>query len=454
MSLLSRLRNNPFVLPLVVVTALLMLAVNETSYWRSREALSTMNSVVTSRYMVQRLLGLIIDAETGQRGYLLTGRTEYLEPYRNALEAINSHQAQLKTLYEHEPRLQADLERMRPLIERRLSMFAEAIAMSETGDRQRALELEMTNLGKEQTDQIRAMAETMLSAETSRGARAFDGMLNTLQAARVGVAVMLVISFVVLVLYLRQALRLQAQQRAARAAIEDERNRLEREVMLRTKQLTELTRHLQSAREDERGKLSRELHDELGALLTAAKLDVARIKARVVAAAPDSAERLQHLAETLNSGIALKRRIIEDLRPSALSNLGLVTALENLLREFGERCPAQIRASLDPVSLSPSAELTVYRLVQESLTNIAKYANAKTIDISVSSRDDKVLVSVVDDGQGFEPQTTRTDAHGLLGMRYRVEGEGGSLSLASAPGRGTRVEATLPLHGPPPSDPA
>ena len=108
-------------------------------------------------------------------------------------------------------------------------------------------------------------------------------------------------------------------------------------------QLKELAQHLQTIREDERSHLARELHDELGALLTAAKLDVARLKSRLASTGTaDAAERLAHLNETLNGGIALKRRIIEDLRPSSLSNLGLVAALEIQLREFAARSEIKV----------------------------------------------------------------------------------------------------------------
>ena len=120
---------------------------------------------------------------------------------------------------------------------------------------------------------------------------------------------------------------------------------LEQEVAARTAQLTELAQHLQTVREDERSRLARELHDELGALLTAAKLDVARLKSRLGAsAAPRLAERLAHLNDALNGGIALKRSIIEDLRPSSLSNLGLVAALEILAARVRRRA-ARSRSS-------------------------------------------------------------------------------------------------------------
>ncbi len=103
--------------------------------------------------------------------------------------------------------------------------------------------------------------------------------------------------------------------------LQAERERLEREVLRRTAELTELAQHLQTAREDERARLARDLHDELGALLTAAKLDVARIRPKLQQAMPEVLPRIAHLVETLNAGIALKRRIIEDLRPSTLDQL-------------------------------------------------------------------------------------------------------------------------------------
>lgn len=238
-----------------------------------------------------------------------------------------------------------------------------------------------------------------------------------------------------LYLYMRQTGRLQR-----------ERDRLELEVDRRTAQLTELAQHLQSAREDERGRLARELHDELGALLTAAKLDAARIRARLTPPPPEIDERLTHLSETLNSGIALKRRIIEDLRPSTLTNFGLVTALEILCREFGERTQLDVRCHFEPLSLGPSADLTTYRLVQEALTNIAKYASARRVDVTLAEIGAWASISVADDGVGFDAnQRQVSSAHGLIGMRYRVEAAGGTLSVYSTPGRGTAIVGRLPM---------
>jgi signal transduction histidine kinase len=197
-------------------------------------------------------------------------------------------------------------------------------------------------------------------------------------------------------------------------------------------------------REDERGYLARELHDELGALLTAAKLDVARLKSKIDHQAPDIAERLRHLNETLNSGIALKRRIIEDLRPSSLSNLGLTAALEILTREHAEGAGIEVETNLEAVQLPEATQLTVYRLVQEALTNISKYAKAKKVLVTVHSYPTHVAVQVRDDGAGFDPAAVRPASHGLAGMRHRVEAAGGRLTITSRPGNGTLVSAVLP----------
>jgi signal transduction histidine kinase len=191
-------------------------------------------------------------------------------------------------------------------------------------------------------------------------------------------------------------------------------------VLQRTNALTDLAEHLQTARDDERARLARDLHDELGALLTAAKLDVARMRPKLQQSAPELLPRLTHLTEFLNSGIALKRRIIEDLRPSTLSSLGLCPALEILCTEFAEGSGLVVEVDLQPVRLEPGAELTVFRLVQEALTNITKYAQASRVHVRLKVDDDQAWISVTDDGVGFDPHQIVRSSHGLLGMRYRV----------------------------------
>ena len=327
----------------------------------------------------------------------------------------------------------------------KLSELAETMKLHDDGREDAWRSLMLSNIGKEQMDTVRSMSQQLLDHETSRVLIDRKSLSQTLLLNRIGATAMAALSLLALYMYLRQTTALVRAREEQRRLVQVERDILEGEVLVRTDQLTDLARHLQSVREDERHRLARELHDELGALLTAAKLDVARLKSRLGATVtPEVAERLQHLSDGLNSGIALKRRIIEDLRPSSLSNLGLVAALDILLREWGQRGEVVVDAEFETVQLRPAGELTVYRLVQEALTNITKYAKATAVEVRLSSVDGQVHVSVRDNGVGFDMAAPRSSAHGLLGMRYRLETEGGQMVMSSAPGKGTLIRAELP----------
>lgn len=293
----------------------------------------------------------------------------------------------------------------------------------------------------EALDAIGASLLARQSASVTQGRRE---LFTSLRINRAGVALLSVVGLLAGWMALRQAAVGERRQREAKVRIRAERDALEIDVARRTDQLTQLARHLQTVREDERGRLARDLHDELGALLTSAKLDAARIRSRLGGQAPDALERLAHLVATLDQVIALKRRIAEDLRPSALVHLGLMATLEILAREFRARSGLAVHCDLQPVALSADAELTMYRLVQESINNLTKHAHAAQVWLQMRPRDGGVEVSVRDDGVGFDTGALPITSHGLLGMRFRVEAEGGTLALASSPGTGTRVTAWLP----------
>jgi len=446
LNILLRIKRSPFVFPLAALAAIALMFISETAYWQSTRSIGQLGTMVTARNHLMNLSRRVVDAESGQRGYLLTGRKEYLEPYRDAFDDIDTALKWLAAYYAAEPKqAQAQaMKKLETLVLRKLSELDATMRLYDEGKTEAWQGLLLTDIGKEQMDAIRGASEQLLAEETRKEAAGRKEVYDTLLLNRIGVAAMSAISLLALAMYLRQTAALDAHRHERQQMIEAERDQLEKVVERRTAQLRELAQHLQTAREDERSRLARELHDELGALLTAAKLDAARIKSRLAGASPEAAERLTHLNEILNDGIALKRRIIEDLRPSSLSNLGLLAALEIQAREFAERTGIQVECCLEPVSLRPAAELTVYRLVQEAFTNIAKHAQARRVEVALAERDGKAEISVRDDGVGFDPSVRRASTHGLLGMRYRVEAEGGRFMLESAPGQGTRIRATLP----------
>jgi signal transduction histidine kinase len=441
---LTRLRASPFAFPLAALAAVALLFISEASYREASRTFDGLGVQGQARTTMQVLMRGLLDAETGERGYLLTNRREYLEPYTEGKERATDALGWLDNHYRNDPPNAALMKQLDTALKARLDELQATIALAAAGRSNEARARVLSDAGKQQTDGVRALARQLVEMETARIVLDRTRLTQTLRLNRLGVGIMTALSLLALYMYLRQRRATVRQREEQQGIVQMERDQLEKEVLQRTSQLTELARHLQSAREDERSRLARELHDELGGLLTGAKLDVARLKSRLGAPSPDAVERLQHLVEGLNNGIALKRRIIEDLRPSSLSNLGLAAALDILVREWSDRTEIPVDSSLEPVQLRAAGELTVYRLVQEALNNTAKYARATLVQVSVSTTNGEARVLVRDNGVGFETTANSARAHGLLGMRYRLEAEGGRLTVTSKPGEGTSIEAHLP----------
>jgi signal transduction histidine kinase len=431
-------------LALALLAALVLIGINEAGYSRSNGALQQIEQYTGTRNTVNKLLQHVLDAETGSRGYLLTGDPRYLEPYNAALAEITANLDDLAKAYPANTPEAGMLVQLTRNVQRKLAEMDLSVRMRKQGNEEAWKFVLLTDVGKEHMDAIRDQAGRLSDSATARMVDAQHQVEHTLGLARGGIAIVTLAALLAFALYLRQTTRLKLAGEQQQAALQQERDLLESQVRERTATLAQLATHLQQVREEERGHLARELHDELGALLTAAKLDVARLKSKLGTPPPEVTQRLQHLTESLNSGIALKRRIIEDLRPSSLSNLGLTAALEILAREFSERSGFEVASSLESVELDEQAQLTVYRTVQESLTNIGKYAEPKQVEISVRDYSNHVEVEIRDDGKGFDVRAAKPSTHGLAGMRHRVEAAGGRLVVQSAPGRGTRITATMP----------
>jgi len=431
-------------LPLAIFATAVLISVNEASFHASSQATAKIEKAEQARQSVDQLLETVLNAEAATHGFLLTGDEHELAPYDVKAGSVSQQISRLRVLMKDPPGDLLAIDTLASHVQRRQADVAASVLLRKAGDQTGALRLLTSTAGKEDVQKIRQLSEKMTDASRDKMQVAHAQISQSLMISRIGVAAMGLSALLAFYMYLRQTRALLAAGRRAQASLQLERDRLEKQVRDRTARLGQLATHLQDVREDERGHLARELHDELGALLTAAKLDVARIKARLGDSLPEASERIEHLNITLNSGIALKRRIVEDLRPSSLSHLGLVASLDILAREFADHSDLEIRTALEPVELDESAQLTVYRLVQEALTNIGKYAGAKHVDIQLRHPDSLVIVDVIDDGRGFDTDKVAPAHQGLAGMRHRVEAAGGQLSVTSKAGRGTHIHAELP----------
>ena len=199
----------------------------------------------------------------------------------------------------------------------------------------------------------------------------------------------------------------------------------------------ESARRALKAQEEERVRIARELHDQLGQVLTGAML----LMRQGDGAVDEAREAVRHAIDDV-------RRIVRDLRPEALDDLGLASALRVLGRGFEHQSGIALHRSVpaDLPPLLPEQELVIYRVAQEALTNVARHAGAAGAELVVETSDDHVRVTVTDDGDGFGGPAPLHG--GIRGMRERALLVGGTLAVASAPGRGTRVRLTVPLESP------
>jgi len=237
------------------------------------------------------------------------------------------------------------------------------------------------------------------------------------------------------------------RREALHAAAERHAKDLERLIEARTRELSALSTHLQRLSEKEKSELARNLHDELGGLLTAAKMDLSWLQSRVPE--PALQERLMQLGTVLDEAMDLKRRVVEDLRPSLLDHFGLPTALRAYVESACAK--AGLRADLtlpeDGAPMAKETAIALFRIVQEGVTNIIRHAGAHSVTLRFIVEGDACRFALSDDGHGFDAADPRFRwSHGLMGMRQRVRALGGQFEIQSAPDAGATLRVSVPLR--------
>ncbi len=213
--------------------------------------------------------------------------------------------------------------------------------------------------------------------------------------------------------------------------------------------LRALTARIQEIREEEKARIARDLHDELGQLLTALQLELRGAEGAAEELGPEAGPLVDRLVAASTLGDATLRevqRIAHDLRSEALDAVGLDAALRQELRSFRRRTGLEVVESLLPVEgLDRRAATALFRIGQEALTNVARHAGARRVEVGLSASDDRVILAIADDGRGLPAGEPDPGRLGLLGMRERAAELGGTVTVAPASRGGTCVTATLPL---------
>ena len=244
-------------------------------------------------------------------------------------------------------------------------------------------------------------------------------------------------------LYLLQAEREASSLSFSRVLAERETRELERRVESRTRQLSALATRQQQLSEEEKADIARKLHDELGGLLTAAKMDLSWLQAHVEE--PRLRERLQQLAAVLDEAMGLKRQVVEELRPSLLDHFGLATALSAYLEATCAKAGLAREITLPEDCVLPrDTAIALFRVIQEALNNTIQHSGAKRVKLKLKLDASACELELADDGCGFDPARS---SYGILGMQHRVRSLGGQLELSSSPGQGTTLRVRVPAGG-------
>jgi PAS domain S-box-containing protein len=231
-----------------------------------------------------------------------------------------------------------------------------------------------------------------------------------------------------------------------------ERKRGEESLVLQKEQLRALAERLQWVREEDRKQVARDLHDQIGQILTAIKMDMTWMTRHLPESEVEVLDRLRESIQSINDGVKAVRRICSGLRPGVLDDLGLAAAIEWQASEFSSRNGIKCKVSVPPVDLHLDGDraTATFRIFQECLTNVIRHAQAKTVRVDLCQEDENILLVVEDDGIGFHESgvSNALGSLGLLGMKERAQFCGGDVQIFSSPGNGTKVTVRVPVDIP------
>lgn len=449
-------RSLPLHKTLLCLICVVLLVVNGVFLVRNLDDLRAANTLQAQTAQVsdelQYLNLMVTDAESSLRGYFLSGDEVYLGPLRGVPQQIDRQLQALGGLLADSPSQTKNLQQLRALVDKKLGLLHQSVEVYRQGGLQDIVAIAASPDDRAQMDEIRLQVVIMTREQneilTTRTAAFYQQYRH---AALFGVGINAA-AIMVLLLFYKLIKRAFRSRLLAERALQHTNDGLEEIVAERTAQLSVLSRHLIRVQEEEKSRLARELHDEMGANLTAIGMDLTTVSEHLRTSHPDLAAKLGRARRTLVDTVQLKRRIIENLRPSLLDNMGLSAALQSYCADYARvtslDCDALIDAESD--AAGPMQAIALFRITQEALNNIAKYAKARNVIVNLTREPDGWGLEITDDGIGIpDDALARSKSHGLLGMRERALLLGGTLVVErGVNGVGTCVRALIPAIAP------
>ena len=433
---------------------LAMLAVALTDGWIHR--LSNLNTRIAqtkdTAATVEQLRTGLMQAESIQRGFMITSRPGYIAPYDDAVKQVDASLRKLETQMQaagrdRQPRFEEPVKRISAAIEGKITEMQMLISLVRDGNAEGAIKVINTDEGLIRMANFfndTSALTTILNEEVEQLMQSRDRLML---AGRASVWASILLVLILVVMAIKQLLgELMNRDRLSSKLNTDVVN-FERQLEERTSLLKMLAVDYQYDVERERRKLARELHDELGSILTATKMDISWVMRKIKDVSPEASDKLTRTMRYLDQGIQFKRRVVQDLHPSLLSTFGLIPALKALIESAAERCQWELSLVLpaEGTQISESLGLIAYRLVQETLNNAAKYAEASKMSVHLQIDEQYMKLEMEDNGKGMDMSERKPVTHGLEGMRHRVIAIGGKLEIRSEPGKGMFTLALIPL---------
>jgi signal transduction histidine kinase len=433
---------------LTAVVSVVIFAVSEVAAGRISQTRDDVNQVRKALTQLELTRNGLVQAEASQRGYLLTGSNRYLKPFNAAIQTAQTALVELATVSGDNLEWRGRTQALRALVEQKEDDLKLSLFMIERGEPEKAIAKMREGDGLVLMEGITQRLEEFYAVLNDEIVRRQEVLDRHFMQQRVGVGIVVLINLVFLAILANMMIRHFTQREAHRIELQRQADQLERTVADRTAELSSLSSYLQTSSERERARLARDLHDELGGILTSAKIDIAWLEGNSRQLYPEAVPRLQRLSAVLDEAVDMKRRVVENLRPSLLDHLGLGAALRWHVEEMCKKSGLQVELTAPPdtETVPPELAIAIYRTVQEGLTNIIKHAQASEVTVSVTRTSNAYKLVVADNGvgiSGFQPENL---SHGLAGMRQRARALGGSFHLRTSPGQGTRIEAFFPLR--------
>jgi len=412
--------------------------------------LAKLNHAVIEVFQLQSHL---YKAESAQRGYLLTKEKQYLRPYDAAVKETQDALANLRkrllalNVEDGLAKEQILLDKLSAGVGAKILEMNLTLELATKGKFNNAKEVVKLDSGFEQMQHIHANVLSLQTLLDERMQGVYQERKFTRTIIRTSVIAGPLILIFLVVLVIKQLLNELSNKAKLQQELSEENKRYELRAMQQTKLLRSLALDYQADVERERQTLARELHDELGSILTASKMDIAWVIKSLKESHPEIVDKLKKTNGYLDQGINFKRQVVQALHPSLISAFGFWPALNALIEDATERSQWALTLTLpdESTQLNETISLIVYRIVQETLNNCNKYAKASKVSIHMIHDAQHLKIEIQDDGIGLDLNSLDNKSHGLSGMRHRVLAIGGHFEMQSRLGAGLLTRVILPM---------